>query len=146
MSSHPLAPSEPRQKRSVAAKEHVLVSAVVQTCLCRSACLTGKSGSFLIGLRIGKRHHQQLLLVILADCSMLFTLHASFLPPENLPCYAARSLLSMTCPTAKTSGASHPRTMSACITRSVYGGCFAVQPTASSPRKIRCIAQKSSLI
>ena len=27
---HPLAPSEPRQKRSAAAKEHVLVSAVVQ--------------------------------------------------------------------------------------------------------------------
>ena len=26
---HPLAPSEPRQKRSVAAKEHVLFSAVV---------------------------------------------------------------------------------------------------------------------
>ena len=119
MSSPPLVPSEPRQKPSAAAKEHVLVSAVVRTSLCRSACLTGKSGSFLIGLHIGKRHHQQLLPVILADCSMLFTLHASFLPPENLPCCAARSLLSMTCPTAKTSGTSHLRTMSACITRSV---------------------------
>ena len=46
MSSHPLALSEPRQKPSAAAKEHVLVSAVVRMCLCRSACLTGKSGSF----------------------------------------------------------------------------------------------------
>ena len=46
MSSPPLVPSEPRQKPSAAAKEHVLVSAVVRMCLCRSACLTGKSGSF----------------------------------------------------------------------------------------------------
>lgn len=122
----PLAPSEPRQKRSVAAKEHVLVSAVVQTCLCRSACLTGTSGSFLIGLRIGKRHHQQLLPVILADRPMLLTLHAPFVPLENLPCHAARSLLSTTCLTARMSGASHPRIVSACITRSVYGGSFAV--------------------
>ena len=145
MSSHPLAPSEPCQKRSVAAKEHVLVLAVVRTCLCRSACLTGKSGSFLIGLRIGKRHHQQLLLVILADCSMLLTLHAPFVPPENLPCYLARSLLLITCLTARMSGASRPRTMYASITRSVYSGCFAVWPTASLPYKIRCIAQKYSL-
>ena len=42
--------------------------------------------------------------------------------------------------TARMSGTSHPRTMSACITRSVYGGCFAVRHTASLPHKIRCIA------
>ncbi|KFJ34065.1 hypothetical protein DR91_2067 [Neisseria lactamica ATCC 23970] len=138
-----MALSEPRQKRSVAAKEHVLVSAVVQTCLCRSACLTEKRGSLLIGLCIGKRHHHQLLPVILADCSMLFTLYVTFVPLENLPFHAAQSPLLMTCPTAKMSGASRPRTMSACITRSVR--LFRSATTASSPRKSRSIAQKSSL-
>ena len=88
----------------------------------------------------------RILPIILADCPMLLTLHAPFVPLENLPCYAARSLLLIICPTARMSGASHPRAMSFCITRSVYAGSFAVRPTASLPHKIRCIARKSSLI